>query len=346
MKYRLSTIVFFCFIFSCQEKKEDTYSINGLIQGDIPEYIYLNYGNHKDSSFVKSGKFSFHGRVLHPTLADLSISPISTMENPFYIENSEIEIEISVEKKDHKGMEIHFITVNNLEGTNTILIQKDFEKFLNLTKEDSNKNLMVFEKLSSVIEQYPKHSYSANLLAQFAVDSTFNVNQLENLLNKLDPENPSLASIVKVKNIINPVNDLIVGNTIFDFELRNQKDEMIYTTAFRGKILLIDFWASWCIPCRKQNPDLLKIHNEFNGKGFEILGVSLDKDKDKWLSAIKEDKLIWHNVLDQEGFGGKVASNYKVTFLPYNMLIDKEGKIIAIDVKMSELNSTLKNNFD
>lgn len=343
MIYRLNIVSLILFFFSCQEEKIDSYLLNGVVRGNVPEYIYLTYGNHRDSSCVVSGKFSFSGRVLHPTLADLSIKPVSSLENPFYIENSQIDIEINVEKKAHKGIDINFIKVTKLEGTKTILVQKDFEEFLNIHNENTNRGSMIFNKLSSIIEKYPKHGYSADLLARFAVDSTLDVNQLKNLLNQLDSENPSRASIIKVKNIINPVNDLIVGNNVYDFELPNQKNVMINTERFRGKILLIDFWASWCIPCRKQNPDLINIHNEFNSKGFEILGVSLDTDREKWVSAIKKDNLVWNNVIEHEGFGGRVATNYKVTYLPFNMLIDKKGKIIAIDIKISELNSLLNN---
>ena len=109
--------------------------------------------------------------------------------------------------------------------------------------------------------------------------------------------------------------------------------------------MLIDFWASWCGPCRKENPNNVKLYNEMKAKGFEIYGVSLDKNKEDWTNAIMQDKLTWVHVSDLKYWSSEAAATYKVESIPATFLIDKDGKILAKNLRGEELNSFVKKLF-
>ena len=111
--------------------------------------------------------------------------------------------------------------------------------------------------------------------------------------------------------------------------------------------MLLDFWASWCGPCRQENPHVVRVYNHYKGQNFTILGVSLDKpaEKAKWLQAIKDDGLVWTQVSDLKYWANDVSSLYKVSFIPQNFLIDPSGKIIAKNLKGDELDAKLKEIF-
>jgi thiol-disulfide isomerase/thioredoxin len=114
------------------------------------------------------------------------------------------------------------------------------------------------------------------------------------------------------------------------------------TKEFRGSLLLIEFWASWCKPCRKSFPELLSIAETYEDKNFRVLGVSIDENKDKWLNAIESDRLTWANVIDTGGELGKTATDFGIFAIPNNFLIDENGKVIAKDIPLEELKKMLE----
>ena len=110
---------------------------------------------------------------------------------------------------------------------------------------------------------------------------------------------------------------------------------------FRGKYVLIDFWASWCGPCRMENPNVVEAYNKYSKKNFTVLGVSLDRERNAWLKAIKDDKLTWTQVSDLKFWDNAVAKLYRISSIPQNILVDPNGKIIARNLRGEELQSKL-----
>ncbi|MFT6867330.1 MAG: thiol-disulfide isomerase/thioredoxin [Cyclobacteriaceae bacterium] len=116
-------------------------------------------------------------------------------------------------------------------------------------------------------------------------------------------------------------------------------------TSFRGKYVLIDFWAAWCRPCRQENPNVLRMYNLYKDQNFEILGVSLDRDRTAWLAAIKSDGISWQHVSDLKYFNSQAASDYKIGSIPATYLIGPDGKIIAKGLRGPSLEAKLKEIF-
>ena len=132
-----------------------------------------------------------------------------------------------------------------------------------------------------------------------------------------------------------------IGKPAPNFTLKNTEGKDVALSSFKGKYVLVDFWASWCGPCRAENPAVVKAYQKFKDKGFTILGVSLDDKKDKWLEAIKKDKLDWTQISDLKGWKSSAASLYGIKGIPMNFLIDKDGKIIAKGLRGEDLEKKL-----
>lgn len=132
-----------------------------------------------------------------------------------------------------------------------------------------------------------------------------------------------------------------IGSVAPDIALPNPDGDTIRLSSLRGNYVLLDFWAAWCGPCRRENPNLVRIHNQYKDKGFEIYGVSLDRDRASWLKGINEDKLTWPLVSDLKYWSSAPAQMYGVTSIPYAILLDPEGRIIAKRIRAHELERML-----
>lgn len=162
-------------------------------------------------------------------------------------------------------------------------------------------------------------------------------------LQKYGAENqPYMADL---KKNIDEAKNFIIGAVAPDFEQNTPEDKPMKLSDLRGKVVLVDFWASWCGPCRRENPHVVKLYNKYKSKGFEVLGVSLDRKKESWQKAIAKDKLTWSHVSDLKGWKNQVAKQYSVTSVPHTILLDKEGRILARNLRGADLDTKLKELF-
>jgi peroxiredoxin len=132
------------------------------------------------------------------------------------------------------------------------------------------------------------------------------------------------------------------GSMAPDVTLPQQDGSPLSLSSLRGKLVLVDFWASWCGPCRKENPRVVALYNHYKDRGFDILGVSLDESKDQWLDAVRKDGLPWHQVCDLLGAQGAAAQAYDVQAIPMTVLVDKNGKILALNLRGAALAQKVK----
>lgn len=135
------------------------------------------------------------------------------------------------------------------------------------------------------------------------------------------------------------------GQDAPEIDLQTPDGKNLKLSDLRGKYVLVDFWASWCKPCRLENPNVVKVYQKYKDKGFEILGVSLDRDRNRWLQAIAADNLTWKHVSDLKYFNSAAAVTYGVQAIPFTVLVDKEGKIIAQNLRGQSLYSKLEEIF-
>ena len=136
-----------------------------------------------------------------------------------------------------------------------------------------------------------------------------------------------------------------VGNEAPEIDLPDPNGQNISLSSFRGKYVLVDFWASWCGPCRRENPNVVKMYEKYKDDGFEIYGVSLDSNKDRWLGAIAKDRLTWTHVSDLAKWNSIAAKSYGVRSIPHTVLLDKEGKIMDIKLRGAALEAKLEQLF-
>ena len=241
-------------------------------------------------------------------------------------------------------------------------LMRSFEAYANLNK---NNKVKIVEFNKKAEQEYDAESKYLNdyLLAEINKNpgSLVSVVALQQLAPELSTDGYINAfkqvdeALVKkypgseqVKNFHQGVEGMVktvLGAAAPDFTLARPDGSPLSLSSFKGKIVLLDFWASWCGPCRAENPNVVKLYKKFHPKGFEILSVSLDSDKDKWTGAIAKDKLEWNQVSDLGGWQSSAAKLYSVTSIPQTFLIDKEGKIIGKGLRGDALEARLKELF-
>ncbi|MDP2161276.1 MAG: TlpA disulfide reductase family protein [Flavobacterium sp.] len=341
-------LLLYLFIGGCGNVEPNTFVLTGNIQGNYSGYIYLSFDSVKDSFLVKNNKFKFRGEIFSTTSAILSTKKrTSAMDKDFYLEQGEITIEIEIQRKKVRETELDWIIIKSIEGSKTALLQKEFENYKTKFEKSKNWHAKKYLKIDEIITENPQSKYSGSLLAGELWDSVADFSKLKKMYAKLDIVYQDSLTVNVLKTNLFPKETSLVGKHILDFELKSENGNLINTKNYRGKLLFVDFWASWCMPCRKQMPDIVEIYNQYKEQDFRILAVSLDSEKDrqKWLSAIKKENATWDNVLETGEFSGKVAKMYNIQSIPSNFLIDEQGIIINENISPKQLEEHLNRYF-
>lgn len=326
-------------------------------------YLFLSrrqsgeWSNLDSAKVEKSGMVSFQGELEAPEVLYLRLEnsdkPVS-----FFAENSTIVILPDFEDPENtvvEGSVVHEEYKFYQELFSELNAEKDaaYKKYMDARKTgdeaEMEKLLKKFDEFSEkemvINKEYVaenKASWVTPYVIRRSMYYSLSVDELNTIVSSLDQKVETSVYVKELKDHIAVLEKVAVGKKFTDFTLPATDGGELALSEITGKnYILIDFWASWCGPCRRENPHVVAMYNEYKDKGFDIIGVSLDNSRENWLKAIEDDKLTWHHVSDLKGWGSAAGKLYGVSSIPHTVLLDPDGIIVAKNLRGDALEEKL-----
>ena len=323
-----------------------------------------------DTVKVENGKFEIKGKVTEPAFYTIQLEAAAS-KVPFILETGEIAIVLDkdsiqntkvsgtynndeyvkfndeikvVQKKLMTFQKNNMQAMNNAQQTNdTVVINKLMKEYTSIQEEVGTASKA---KYLSYAESHPKSFITALIVQGLLMDPSTDLKKMESIYNGLDESIKNTKPGKAVKTKLAEIKAPTVGatapaagdaNWTTEFSAPNPDGKVISLKESLGKVTIVDFWASWCAPCRQENPNVVALYKELHSKGLNIIGVSLDKDKAKWKEAIAKDNLTWNQVSNLKFWDEPIAAQYKVEAIPATFILDASGKVVARDLRGAEL---------
>jgi peroxiredoxin len=352
MKKVIYLFVIVAIMSSCSSKPH--YTVKGKIAGSDSITFYLQKREAGkivsiDSAVSRKGTFTMKGGVIGYPQSIQLVAGNTKKRTSFYLENSEITVKGSLDslfKADITGSKTQD-EYKALVNSNKPLSDK-YSRLANKYQVASQSGnaatiAMLEKQLDSIqiemsnleknfVKTHPSSYVSPSILVSLSIE--MEADEIESMVNGLDTSIAALPPIKSLKERVAVMKSVAIGQKAPDFTLSDVNGNPVALSSKIGsKLLLIDFWASWCNPCRQENPNVVKVYNEFHKKGFDVFGVSLDQKKEPWVKAIADDKLSWTHVSDLQYWNNAAAKLYAVNSIPANFLLDETGKIIGKNLR-------------
>ena len=309
---------------SCTEEKKG-YVIDGQITDVKDGVMYLKKYVDKtfvdvDSAVIVDGKFKFEGVAPEALAHGLTTIKASGRPMTFFLDNDAMTVTMNESGKE--------MTITGSEANDV---------FLRNAKLTRSKGY----NLDSLLAAHPASPVAAYFVVKdFAYK--LDLEGMKSVRDKLDASLAGTEYVNQIESMIARMEKVQVGSIAPDFTLPDVDGNPVSLSSFRGKYVLVDFWAAWCPDCRKENPNIVAAWNKYKDKNFAVLGVSLDRKRDQWLAAIEKDGLKWTQVSDLKYWSSDAAVLYCIRWIPMSFLIDPEGKIVAIGLEGEELHNKLE----
>lgn len=347
---------------SCQTKERDNYTIRGTILNFTDGIVYLQdriAGQMipVDTAYITNGEFLFEGQLTYPEIFYLRIEGVRA-SFPLFVENFDITLSIDPENPTAyvvQGSVSHDI----FAGVDTIVAPHD-ERLRSLREEISaaekiGDTLLVSQlratsdtitqlrrqQVKDYVAQFPTQ-HAAVFVAMRQLAHGLEANELAEVVSLFDTLLVGARYYDDLRGRISILERVAIGQPAIEFSLPDTAGNSVSLSDFRGRYVYLKFWASWCPFCRVENPKLVEIYDRFKSSEFEMLGVSLDFEREAWLRGINDDGLLWPQVSELKGWRSIPAGDYGIRSIPQNLLIDTSGVIIGRNLSNKELEEKLK----